>query len=304
MPSVDDDPWSLAALGLARDPIGNPLGYPGRLPEESGLLDGDRFLPLRPDASAGGGWRLTGGEPLDDALRRRGRPALADRHPVLAVGSNGSPAQMRRKLNGRARVLVPMTYATARGIVSGRVRPREPAGVRSRRARADAGGHGAFRGAVARGGAVAGRGRDRAELPAGPAAARGHAGRPADRGVRGAARLPGRPERQAFRADGPGRADRRAARRPAGARARDGRGRPGGVRRPCFATTRPCASAYARCGGARAGSSNRPDSAPTVPPNRWRTPERGPPYSESPGEAILFPAAGHTMAPWRRRRSR
>jgi hypothetical protein len=71
VPSVDDDPWSLAALGLARDPIGHPLGYPGRLPEGSGLLDGDRFLPLRPDTNARGGWRLTGGETLDDALRRR-----------------------------------------------------------------------------------------------------------------------------------------------------------------------------------------------------------------------------------------
>lgn len=39
---------------------------------------------------------------------------------MLAVGSNGSPAQVRRKLLGRgADVLVPMTYATARGLVSG-----------------------------------------------------------------------------------------------------------------------------------------------------------------------------------------
>lgn len=39
---------------------------------------------------------------------------------MLAVGSNGSPAQVRRKLvTGGADVLVPMTYATARGLVSG-----------------------------------------------------------------------------------------------------------------------------------------------------------------------------------------
>jgi hypothetical protein len=39
---------------------------------------------------------------------------------VLAVGSNGSPAQVRRKLLTRgADVLVPMTYATAHGLVPG-----------------------------------------------------------------------------------------------------------------------------------------------------------------------------------------
>jgi hypothetical protein len=118
---VNDDAWSLAALGLVHDPIGHPLTYPGRLPTGSGLLDGDRFLPLRPDEGDGapGRWRLADGETLDDALRRRGRPLVADRHPVLAVGSNGSPAQMRRKLAGRTGVLVPMTYVTARGLVSG-----------------------------------------------------------------------------------------------------------------------------------------------------------------------------------------
>jgi hypothetical protein len=115
---VYDDARSLAALGLARDPIAHPLAYPGRLPPEPGLLDGDRFLAVRPDVADRP--RLAGGETLDDALRRRGRPALADRRPVLAVGSNGSPAQVRRKLlGGRAGVLVPMTYATTRGLVAG-----------------------------------------------------------------------------------------------------------------------------------------------------------------------------------------
>jgi hypothetical protein len=110
------DERSLAALGLARDPIAHPLGYPGRLPKEPGLLDGDHFLALRMGRD---GWRLSGGTPLDDALRDRESAVLADRRPVLAVGSNGSPAQVRRKLSGRARVLVPMTYVTAGGLVSG-----------------------------------------------------------------------------------------------------------------------------------------------------------------------------------------
>lgn len=107
---------TLAALGLDRDPLGHPLLYPGRLPGESGLLDGEHFHALHGET---GDWRLAGGEPLDEALRVRGRPTLADRRPVLAVGSNGSPAQVHRKLTGRARVLVPMTYVTAGGLASG-----------------------------------------------------------------------------------------------------------------------------------------------------------------------------------------
>ncbi|GAB3978226.1 hypothetical protein GCM10029978_070290 [Actinoallomurus acanthiterrae] len=57
--------------------------------------------------------------PLDDALRSCGRPLMADRRPVLAVGSNASPAQIVRKLAGLARVVVPMTYARVDGLVAG-----------------------------------------------------------------------------------------------------------------------------------------------------------------------------------------
>jgi hypothetical protein len=107
---VADEP----ALDLARDPIGSPLAYPGRLPATSGLLDGSRFLPLRERPGMPyGRWSLPGGAALDDVLGDRVR------HPVLAVGSNGSPAQVRRKLHGRASVLVPMIYVTATGLVSG-----------------------------------------------------------------------------------------------------------------------------------------------------------------------------------------
>jgi hypothetical protein len=114
------DPRSLAVLGLAQDPIAYPLTYPGRLPAESGLLDGDRLLALRErTCTSPGGWQLEHATTLDEVLRSRGAPSLADRHPILAVGSNGSPAQLRRKLDGRARVLLPLTYATVRGLVSG-----------------------------------------------------------------------------------------------------------------------------------------------------------------------------------------
>lgn len=65
--------FSLAALGLAGVPRENPLLYPGAWPRNTGLLDGDRLLPL-------------------DQLVHE------DRSPVLAVGSNACPGQLRHKL--------------------------------------------------------------------------------------------------------------------------------------------------------------------------------------------------------------
>ncbi|WP_246114161.1 hypothetical protein [Streptomyces montanus] len=64
---------TLEALGLAEAPRDHPLSYPGAWPEESVLLDGDRLSPLT---------RLT----------------FPDRVPVLAVGSNACPAQLRHKM--------------------------------------------------------------------------------------------------------------------------------------------------------------------------------------------------------------
>ncbi|MDN3355312.1 hypothetical protein [Actinomadura sp. DC4] len=111
-----------AGDGLGRDPIGHPLTYPGALPEGSGLLDGDRFRPLIAppgDETPPGEWRLDGATTLDGALRTAARPALADRHPVVAVGSNGSPAQLHRKFAGRADLRVPLIHATVRGLLPG-----------------------------------------------------------------------------------------------------------------------------------------------------------------------------------------
>ncbi|MFG2352533.1 hypothetical protein [Streptomyces sp. NPDC048521] len=64
---------TLAELGLAEAPRDHPLTYPGAWPADSGLLHGDRMLPLE-------------------------RLVYADRAPVLAVGSNASPAQLRHKM--------------------------------------------------------------------------------------------------------------------------------------------------------------------------------------------------------------
>lgn len=67
------DDLTLEALGLAEAPRDHPLLYPGAWPRESGLLTGDQLLPLD-------------------------RLVHEDRTPVLAVGSNASPAQLRRKM--------------------------------------------------------------------------------------------------------------------------------------------------------------------------------------------------------------
>ncbi|MFF7986847.1 hypothetical protein ACFZDK_48550 [Streptomyces sp. NPDC007901] len=65
---------TLAELGLDRAPRDHPLTYPGAWPADSVLLDGDRLSPLD---------RLV----YDDG-----------RVPVLAVGSNASPAQLQHKM--------------------------------------------------------------------------------------------------------------------------------------------------------------------------------------------------------------
>ncbi|MEU7059167.1 hypothetical protein [Streptomyces sp. NPDC046197] len=79
---------TLRALGLAEAPRDHPLLYPGAWPEESGLLDGDRLLPLD-------GFPYT------------------DRTPVLAIGSNACPGQLRHKM-AEAGINSPLPMVKAR----------------------------------------------------------------------------------------------------------------------------------------------------------------------------------------------
>ncbi|MFG3023440.1 hypothetical protein ACGFZQ_33665 [Streptomyces sp. NPDC048254] len=65
---------TLTELGLDQAPRDHPLTYPGIWPADSGLLDGDRLVPL------------------DRLVHDDGRV------PVLAVGSNASPAQLQHKM--------------------------------------------------------------------------------------------------------------------------------------------------------------------------------------------------------------
>ena len=83
---------NLEALGLAVAPLDHPLLYPGAWPTRSGLLDGDRFLPL-------------------DLLVHE------DRVPVVAVGSNACPGQLRRKMDESGITSpIPMVRARVTGI--------------------------------------------------------------------------------------------------------------------------------------------------------------------------------------------
>jgi hypothetical protein len=63
----------LEELGLAGAPRDHPLTYPGAWPADSGLLHGDRMFPLE-------------------------RLVYDDRVPLLAVGSNACPGQLRHKM--------------------------------------------------------------------------------------------------------------------------------------------------------------------------------------------------------------
>jgi hypothetical protein len=57
---------------------------------------------------------------LDDALRHLNEARMDDRSPVLAVGSNASPAQMRHKYQGGvASLVIPMVQAEVRGLAVG-----------------------------------------------------------------------------------------------------------------------------------------------------------------------------------------
>ncbi|MEU1852160.1 hypothetical protein ABZ499_23525 [Streptomyces sp. NPDC019990] len=86
---------TLRALGLAEAPREHPLRYPGAWPAGSGLLDGDRFLPLD-------------------------RPAYEDRTPVLAIGSNACPGQLRHKmLDFGIMSPLPMVKARVTGVDAG-----------------------------------------------------------------------------------------------------------------------------------------------------------------------------------------
>ncbi|GGY89252.1 hypothetical protein [Streptomyces nitrosporeus] len=125
------DNRSLEALGLHVAPRDQPLVYPGAWPVESGLLYRGRLLRLRPgrarrlaqwlvDSPAegfGGGTEPGEAVPLDYALMRANEPLAGERFPVLSVGSNACPAQLKHKMDGHGlSSTIPMVKVRTVGI--------------------------------------------------------------------------------------------------------------------------------------------------------------------------------------------
>ncbi|MEV8317591.1 hypothetical protein AB0Q95_25820 [Streptomyces sp. NPDC059900] len=110
---------SLAALGLDVVPALQPLAYPGHPAPWPALLTGDGLLPLGVRPLPLGRWPVAG-RALDDVLGERGQAPVGRRHPVIAVGSNASPAQVAYKLLRRGiPATVPMVPVRVRGIAVG-----------------------------------------------------------------------------------------------------------------------------------------------------------------------------------------
>ncbi|QEU91771.1 hypothetical protein [Streptomyces kanamyceticus] len=110
----------LAALGFDGVPALRPLTYPGRPVGAPSLLTGAELLPLRARPGGPGAWAVGGHGPrrsLDAVLTGLGQAPVAERRPVIAVGSNASPGQVTHKLAGLGlSCAVPMVPVRLRGI--------------------------------------------------------------------------------------------------------------------------------------------------------------------------------------------
>ena len=112
-----------------------PLSYPGRWPDESILLTRHRHytLHLQPgrrlgqarvalgdEADLGDGPSAVSEVSLNYVLARFNAPRPANRAPVLAVGSNAAPSQMRHKFaRPGVSLVIPMALARIEGLASG-----------------------------------------------------------------------------------------------------------------------------------------------------------------------------------------
>src|SRR5699024_2705694 len=83
----------------------DPMDYPGRVPDRSGILTDRSFIPLRFTCADGlKAARVStpdGVHRLDELLAEAGSPALDERSIVVAVGANGDPSVMFQKLVSR-----------------------------------------------------------------------------------------------------------------------------------------------------------------------------------------------------------
>ncbi|WP_432048616.1 hypothetical protein [Streptomyces asiaticus] len=105
---------TLKTLGFADVPAQQPLTYPGRPITHPTLLTTGELWDLTPAPGRLGTWTVNPrpddneapAEPLDTVLTQLGHPPTPHRHPVIAVGSNASPADATEYPNYR-RVLLP-----------------------------------------------------------------------------------------------------------------------------------------------------------------------------------------------------
>ncbi len=97
----------------------SPWSYPGTPAAHGGLMTDDGFQPLTP-GDGGAGDALLEGRSLEDLLRAAGVAGVDERHLVVAVGSNASPAVMRRKLtSAEVSTVLPFVEVTAHGLAVG-----------------------------------------------------------------------------------------------------------------------------------------------------------------------------------------
>lgn len=108
------------------DPIAAPLTYPGAVPADPAVLVTDRgVLRVRPSrTSQPGQWLVEFGPAVrisvDQVLSEHQAAPMARRVPVLAIGSNAAPAQVRRKLaTADSPTMVPVTAVTVCGLAVG-----------------------------------------------------------------------------------------------------------------------------------------------------------------------------------------
>jgi hypothetical protein len=104
------------------DPTSDPLTYPGLTVNSPAALVLDQHLwSLRPAQTPVGQWIVDDDQrPLDEVLTEAGAAAMAERTPMLSVGSNASPAQIARKLlRAGLQPAVPITAVQVEGIATG-----------------------------------------------------------------------------------------------------------------------------------------------------------------------------------------
>lgn len=113
-------------LGEPLDPITAPWTYPGAAPGSPAVLITEfNILDVHSSqATPLGEWRVRLSEdedrPLDRVLLEHGAVPIPARIPVLAVGSNAAPAQVRRKLASRGlAATVPITAVRVSGLSVG-----------------------------------------------------------------------------------------------------------------------------------------------------------------------------------------